>query len=1358
VSEFAGTYAEATFTTPADGAKHVFALARDANGIAYGSIDGATLATPSGAAFATATSAVLGVYTPSGAATTVTAAWVKVRPWLPSEPSVAAGAVLASPCPSGWSCGDVGNPEPAGGQAYANGTWTLQGTGADLWNYADQFHYVYQSVSGDAGMVVHLTSLQYTSSCAKAGIDYRASTDPTAANVSVVMLPACGYSPTTLQVNYRTASGANSSQIFSGGNTLPNYLKLTRAWNLFTALVSSDGTTWTVVGSVTVSMPVTALVGLLGVSQNSTTLGQSVFDLASITPASVGSSIQYSTTATYSTTAPIIPGASDTGNHCDDCATQITLPFAYQMYTKTYTSAWVNSNGQVDFSGPYGLGYFSRTCLPDTNAHDAIRAYWADLRTDTTLPSGGPAGIFTSVSGSAPNRVFTIEWRATYYSGGGAANFEIRLYESSPRFDIVYGQIDQSSGAAEASMQQGTGLSYTRYACQFVSSLVPGLTVGYSLNPSTIPGPAMALSDRDGVGAVQTGQTVTHTLAFTNTATDPNAVATSVILTDTLVNGESLVNCVVNAGYRSICTQNGNTITIALDSPIGPGASGNVLVAAQVGSGYNGNVVNAVALTANDAIGQPRASASAGDTDPITVLSGPAGSPIRVYLPNDGASYAATWAAGGATLLSGNSGSGACVGSGGATLTCVVPSGAAPGSYSILVQSPQHANDYTIPYTVTAPLSGLAGASVTIYFPLPSAYVGAYFNTTSGSFMTGNGPSGCGGYVGGTTLTCSIPTNATPGTAYISVQSSQHVDDYTLPYTVLALPTPTPTNTPTATPTNTPTNTPTATNTPTNTSTPNATATAAAAATGTAAAQATATAAAIATANPGLRDWWRAEGNAVDAVGPNPGTLSNTSFAPGAVGQAFLFNGTNASVDFGSNAGNFGASDFTIQFWLKDPSATLQGVLGKRPFCGNTSFWDARANGAHVQLELDQDTSGTNYANIATTTSLGDGAFHLVTFTRAGTSLRAYTDGHLDASQTTAGVATLSTAADLIAGQSACTGTADGTGWLGGALDEVRLYGRALSAAEIAAYYGVIVPPTPTPTTTNTPTTTPTATPAPPTATMVSGVVVDDGTQGQRPYRFAYVGLGWQHCVGCTVPLSGSPPYRGSYSGDNTANDYATLTFTGTGLTLYGVTTLQGGIGAASIDNGTPVAVDFGPRAALGGTPVALQAGDQPLYSSPPLTSGAHTFVLRATRTKDLTSTDYYIYPDAVVIAGSSGPVAQAMRAAHAAQPTRAQAGRTGRGTRSRTGQGTPRRGGATRAPRVPQRQRTAPARPAPVATATALPRHPWGVASLLAPGGSPPGPGRTSTARGAPVRPTPPGGQPAGGRDGRLPDAWLVV
>jgi hypothetical protein len=48
----------------------------------------------------------------------------------------------------------------------------------------------------------------------------------------------------------------------------------------------------------------------------------------------------------------------------------------------------------------------------------------------------------------------------------------------------------------------------------------------------------------------------------------------------------------------------------------------------------------------------------------------------------------------------------------------------------------------------------------------------------------------------------------------------------------------------------------------------------------------------------GLVSWWKGEGNATDSVGTNNGALSpsGASYAPGLVGQAFRFDGTNGYV------------------------------------------------------------------------------------------------------------------------------------------------------------------------------------------------------------------------------------------------------------------------------------------------------------------------------------------------------------------------------------------------------------------------------------------------------------------------------
>ena len=73
-------------------------------------------------------------------------------------------------------------------------------------------------------------------------------------------------------------------------------------------------------------------------------------------------------------------------------------------------------------------------------------------------------GIFTSISGTAPNRIFNIEWRAQYFPGSGTANFELRLYEGQTRFDVIYGTVDNGNTSATAGVQKND-TTFTQYFC-----------------------------------------------------------------------------------------------------------------------------------------------------------------------------------------------------------------------------------------------------------------------------------------------------------------------------------------------------------------------------------------------------------------------------------------------------------------------------------------------------------------------------------------------------------------------------------------------------------------------------------------------------------------------------------------------------------------------------------------------------------------------------------------------------------------------------------------------------------------------------------------------------------------------------
>src|SRR5205814_2719128 len=79
------------------------------------------------------------------------------------------------------------------------------------------------------------------------------------------------------------------------------------------------------------------------------------------TPTVCGGSANYGIAT--ATGASLVLGTTDTGNHCDDCNTQITLPFTFRLYDQNYTTAFVDSNGNMGFVAADDS--FTNTCLPD---------------------------------------------------------------------------------------------------------------------------------------------------------------------------------------------------------------------------------------------------------------------------------------------------------------------------------------------------------------------------------------------------------------------------------------------------------------------------------------------------------------------------------------------------------------------------------------------------------------------------------------------------------------------------------------------------------------------------------------------------------------------------------------------------------------------------------------------------------------------------------------------------------------------------------------------------------------------------------------------------------------------------------
>ncbi|MBV8558517.1 MAG: fibronectin type III domain-containing protein, partial [Planctomycetaceae bacterium] len=175
--------------------------------------------------------------------------------------------------PSPWTNQDIGGPAIAGSATYANGTFTVTGSGSDIWNTSDQFQFVDQAVQGDGTIVARVTSQTNTSPFAKAGVMFRATSDPTAPFVDLVLTPGDG-----VRLAARSAAGGQPDYIQGPTLTGPVWLKLTRQGNTFTGFVSSDGVNYTTLGSFTVSMASNVLVGLAVTSRNTGSASTATFD------------------------------------------------------------------------------------------------------------------------------------------------------------------------------------------------------------------------------------------------------------------------------------------------------------------------------------------------------------------------------------------------------------------------------------------------------------------------------------------------------------------------------------------------------------------------------------------------------------------------------------------------------------------------------------------------------------------------------------------------------------------------------------------------------------------------------------------------------------------------------------------------------------------------------------------------------------------------------------------------------------------------------------------------------------------------------------------------------------------------
>jgi regulation of enolase protein 1 (concanavalin A-like superfamily) len=182
--------------------------------------------------------------------------------------------------PSGWSDADIGSPGLAGSASDVNGDWTVTGGGSDIWNTADQFNFASTTFGSDGGIIAKVTSLQNSdpgSGWSKAGVMFRNDTTAGAVNISIVVSDLNG-----VNFQWRSTSGAQSSNITIGGISAPIWLQLVRSGDNFSGYYSYDGSNWVLVGTKQVLMNGSVLAGLDVTAHNNSALNTATFTNVSL--------------------------------------------------------------------------------------------------------------------------------------------------------------------------------------------------------------------------------------------------------------------------------------------------------------------------------------------------------------------------------------------------------------------------------------------------------------------------------------------------------------------------------------------------------------------------------------------------------------------------------------------------------------------------------------------------------------------------------------------------------------------------------------------------------------------------------------------------------------------------------------------------------------------------------------------------------------------------------------------------------------------------------------------------------------------------------------------------------------------
>ncbi|MCC7438045.1 MAG: choice-of-anchor D domain-containing protein [Armatimonadetes bacterium] len=128
----------------------------------------------------------------------------------------------------------------------------------------------------------------------------------------------------------------------------------------------------------------------------------------------------------------------------DDGYSQIKdIGFTFKLDGTSYTQFRAGVNGMMGLgnSGTVNINSTFSNNLSSTTSNPVIAAWWDDQHMTLNASSAATSKISYRVTGTAPNRVLTVQWRVGAYPSGTSVvpyEYQVRLYEGTDMIDFVY--------------------------------------------------------------------------------------------------------------------------------------------------------------------------------------------------------------------------------------------------------------------------------------------------------------------------------------------------------------------------------------------------------------------------------------------------------------------------------------------------------------------------------------------------------------------------------------------------------------------------------------------------------------------------------------------------------------------------------------------------------------------------------------------------------------------------------------------------------------------------------------------------------------------------------------------------------